>query len=183
MKQGDGNCHSKKDSAVRSQELRKIVSPPICAYLTENLSAVLSSNQSTLLLTCVLKHASSSEDLQTRLAEEAAKPFCPGEDDNLVERPATHMMLKKLVQHDKVRREEDPSARLFSLALLEQLDEDGMESWITCNRGAFLFVIMIETRLEDVMKALREKTKCVTKTLKRQKTKGAEALKQKLTTS
>ena len=182
LKEGDENETSKKEAVVRASEIRDAASPALCRYLTDNLAEVLASNPATLLVACVLKKArrEDAEPLLDRLAQEASKPFCPGEDDNLVERPATHLMIKKLIQHDTVKREHDPEARLFSSLLLEHLDEEGVESWVTCNRGAFLFVLMLETGLDDVAQHVKEKLKCITKTLRRQKTKGAEVLRSKL---
>ncbi len=183
LKQGDQNPNSKKDTALRARELRESASPALCRHLSDNLTEMLASNSATLLVSCVLRHASppsAVEPVLDRLAEAAARPFCPGEEENLVERPATHMVIKKLIQHDKVRREQDPSARLFSAMLLGHLDEDGLESWVTCNRGAFLFVVMLETGLEQVSDGVRAKVKLVSKTLQRQKTKGAEVLRKKL---
>ena len=37
------------------------------------------------------------------LAEEAARPFEAGEEANVVESPAGHMMLKKVIAHDADR--------------------------------------------------------------------------------
>ncbi len=184
LKQGDGNAHSKKDAPVRAQELRELASPALCKHLVEIIQSgsALNSNAATLLIACALKHASPASSVEPALralAEEAAKPFIPGDDkeENLVEKPASHRMLKKIILHDKERAEGSP---LFSLLLLEALDEDGLESWVTCNRGAFLFSVMMETELEEVKEAARDKLKAVAKTLQRQKTAGAENLRKLL---
>ena len=98
-------------------------------------------------------------------------------------------MLKRVIAHDKVRqtaaaekKKDDDSESSFYMSkiLLEAMDADSMECWITCNRGAFLFVIMIETEIPEIIEAVKTKLSCLKKTLARQKTKGAEVLRKKL---
>lgn len=93
-------------------------------------------------------------------------------------------MLKRVIAHDKVRYSSAAAAKespvLVSKILLNAMDEDSLECWVTCNRGAFLFVIMIETEIPEVVEAVKAKLKTLKKTIARQKTKGAEVLKKKL---
>jgi hypothetical protein len=56
----------------------------------------------------------------------------------------------------------------------------GIESWLSCNRGAFLLVYCYETEIPSVQALLRDKLKHHMARLKQQKTKGAELLLQKL---
>ena len=88
-------------------------------------------------------------------------------------------MLKRVIAHDKVRNAEEQPV-LMSKILLETMDADSLECWITCNRGSFLFVVMIETGIPEIVQAVKTKLTSLKKTLARQKTKGAEVLKKKL---
>ncbi len=180
----DGSAHAKYGSAMGPGERRKAASPIICKHLSETVGDFLvSDNAAAIYVSCVVKHSepySVVAPVVNKVAEEAAKPFCPGEDENIVEKTATHQMLKSLIQHDKVRMKEDPNAEAFSNVLLKNLDEDGLESWITCNRGTFLFVVMLETELEDVVQNASKKLEAISKTLKRQQSKGAKVLRDKI---
>ena len=104
----------------------------------------------------------------------------PGESDtpNIIENTASNMMLKKIILKDKERHA--AGAKTFSEALLSALEQDGIEAWITCNRGAFVFVYCWETEIEVVQKLVQEKIKMLEKTLKKQKHKGGTVLKEKL---
>ncbi len=182
LKQGDGNEHSKKDDAVRQEELREAISPPLCKLLIEDITneSFFADSPLAVFVGCVINHAThkSAEPLMVLLAEEACKPFVPKEEPNLVEDAATHLMLKRIIAQDKARHERD--VKLFSDCLLEALDEDALESWVSCNRGAFLLVAMMETDVERVQKEVKNKVKKFTKTLAKEKNKGAEVLRKKL---
>jgi len=183
LKEGDGNANSKKDADQRARELKDVAAPFVCGHAAKNLGELLKDNAATRYLLCVLTHApvSSQGPLFSALAEEATKPFVPGDDPegNLVERAATHQLLKKAIAQDKKRHEEG-SSQFLSLALLEAMDSDGLEAWLTCNRGCYLLVVMLETGVESIVEAAKAKVGEMRKTLQRQKTKGAEVLRGKL---
>ena len=84
-------------------------------------------------------------------------------------------MLKKIVAADKTR-----TGKLFSELLLSSMDEDSLECLVTCNRGQFLLVSLLECGVERVVEQTRAKVATLKKTLGRQKTKGAEVLKKKM---
>ena len=138
---------------------------------------------STITLTCILNNLPASEKLDEvwgLLAEEATKPFLSGESDtpNIIENTASNMLLKKIIIKDKERHSE--GKKTFSEILLSTLDQEGVESWLTCNRGAFVFVYCWETEIATVQELVKEKVKPLEKTLKKQKHKGASILKEKL---
>ena len=173
LEAGDANANSKKEPEIRRAELKKVVSKPLGVFLLETFPETMFDTAWIRLRQCYLLNAN-AEDAKTLvevIAEEAAKPFVAGEGQNLVEDAGSHMMLKKLIKADKER-----DGDYFSEALLAALDEDGVESWVTCNRGAFLFVCMLETEIASVGEKVKSKVAAMAKTLKKQKTKGAEIL-------
>ena len=60
------------------------------------------------------------------------------------------------------------------------MDEDAAAAWVGCNRGAFLFVNLLEAGQEGVAGRVKKWVGGLTKTLAAQKTKGAEILREKL---
>ena len=181
LEQGDNNEHSKKDTDIRRNELKAVLSGPVCKYVLEHFKDMLFDNPATILLACVINHAlpELTEDLMKELAEEASKPFFPGDDEpNVVENTATHILLKKIIAQDKIRFEK--GVKTFSEIVFDTLDKDALAAWISCNRGAFLLVNMIETNIESVKQTVTEKLSEFKKTLKKQDSKGAMLLKQKL---
>ena len=132
--------HSKKDPEIRAREIRAAISPALAKYCVEKMDDLLKENNLTVFLTCLLNHGDNEAfaGALAHLAELAAQPFSSDDDEqSLVERTATHMMLKKLIAHDKERAEGE---KLFTSALLEALDDDSMDCYLNCNRGCFLMV-------------------------------------------
>jgi len=182
LEMGDGNEHTKKDPIVRRKELGEAASGPILNYLAERLLAGLYDPPSTITFTCFLNNLPYSEQLKKvwgMLAEEASKPFVEGDDTpNIIENSAANMLLKKIILKDKERKTN--GTETFSKVLLTTVEQDGVESWLGCNRGAFVFVYCWETEIEEVQQLVREKIKPLEKTLKKQKHKGASILTSKL---
>lgn len=179
LKRGDGNEHSKKDTNIRQAELRTEISPAIVKHMLETMKDLFYDNPATVFLGGMINHVVKGESLLTYLAEECSKPFAKGDDEpNLIENPAMHKMLKKIIGQDKVRAEK--GEKTFSQIALETLDEDGLESWIMVNRGCFVLVTMWETEVQEVQDLLKNKLKNYKKTLQQQSTKGAEILRSKL---
>jgi len=182
LKQGDGNEYSKKDGDVRQSELVGVSAGPALTWVSTHLATGLYDPPTTITFTAIVNHAPQSEQLTQLLqilAEEATKPFIPGDaEPNIVESRASNMMLKKIIQKDKERAAK--GEKTFSSIVLDTMDEDGLEAWVTCNRGAFLLVTMLETGIEEVIKVVKEKANSMMKTLKRQKTTGVEVLLKKL---
>ena len=66
--------------------------------------------------------------------------------------------------------------------LLATVDQTGLDSWLGCNRGAFLLVYCWETGVQEVQQKVQELVTPVLAKLRRQsaKLKGAEILMGKL---
>jgi pumilio family protein 6 len=183
LEQGDGNEHSKKDLSLRHSELATVAAAPILSWVTANLGKGLYDPPTTITFTAIINHSPVCQqltDLLSELAEEAVKPFIPGdaEQPNIVESGASHMLLKKIIIKDKERSAIGQDT--FSNLLLKNIDSEGLDAWATCNRGAMLLVYMYETAIKEVESLVQEKVESVKRTLQRQKTKGAEILLKKL---
>merc|ERR1719334_275927 len=178
MEKGDGNEHSKKDPLIRRKELAEAASAAILSYMSDRLLAGLYDAPSTITFTCILNNLPPSNQLLKvweMLAEEASKPFILGDDTpNIIENTASNMLLKKMIKKDKERNLSGEAT--FSKILLTALDSDGVEAWMSCNRGAFIFVFCWETEIPDIQELVREKVKPFSKTLKKQGHKGASIL-------
>eukprot|EP00090_Calanus_glacialis_P027679 TRINITY_DN4384_c0_g1_i1.p1 TRINITY_DN4384_c0_g1~~TRINITY_DN4384_c0_g1_i1.p1 ORF type:complete len:639 (-),score=253.64 TRINITY_DN4384_c0_g1_i1:48-1964(-) len=182
MEKGDGNEHSKKDPAVRRKELAEAASGPILNWLGERLQAGLYDPPSTITITCILNSLPHSPQLSKvwgMLAEEASKPFIEGEaTPNIIENTASNMLLKKIILKDKER--DKLGVETFAKVLLSTVDQDGIEAWLGCNRGAFVLVYCWETEIGDIQQLVRDKIKPLAQTLRKQKHKGASILVEKL---
>jgi len=182
MEKGDGNEHSKKDPAVRRKELAEAASGPILTWLGERLLAGLYDPPSTITFTCILNHLPPSPQLSqifSMLAEEASKPFINGDETpNIIENTASNMLLKKVIIKDKER--DKLGVETFSKILMTTVDQDGIEAWLGCNRGAFVMVYCWETEIKEVQDLVREKVKQFDKTLRKQTHKGASILLEKM---
>ena len=183
LQKGDGNDNTKKDTNTKRKELIEAAVPPIIEWLRAQMVPGLFDPPATITLTCILNNLPACEKLDqvwSLLAEEASKPFISGESDspNIVENTASQQLLKKVILKDKERHA--AGVKTFSEVLLNTVDQDGMEAWLTCNRGAFLLVFCWETEISSIQDLVREKVKCLGKTLKKQKHKGGTILSEKL---
>ena len=77
----DDEASSKKDPEIRAQEIRSAVSPALVKYTLENMKSMLRDNELVVFLTCLLNFGDGMEPCLSQLAEEAAKPFCKGDDE------------------------------------------------------------------------------------------------------
>ena len=183
LKQGDGNEHSKKEDSTRRNEILKSIEGRIYTFLNENFDEILKDNSKCSIfikaaLNCTGVSNEHVKPLLEKLSDIASEKFEVG-SDNFVESTAGHMLLKKVIAHDKVRNAE--GLETFSQKLLSQLKEKKtIESYIKCNRGAFVFVTMIQTDIPDLQKSVKDAMKSYKSVLKSQKTRGAEVLSEKL---
>jgi len=186
MQQGDGNAHSKKDPATRRKELLEVAAPTILKWVGERLQSGLYDPPMTITFTCLLNHLPPSEQLSRvwgLLAEEASKPFIQGDDTpNIIEKTASTMLLKKVIQKDK-ERHASGETDIFAKVLLTTVDEEGVESWVSCNRGCFLLVHCWELGIQELQDLVTQHVTKFRAKLKHQATnhvKGAEILVGKL---
>lgn len=173
LAKGDGNANTKKDPELRREEHVAAAAASILDYIQSHLGKMLQDNSCVLLLGALLSSIPKTEKkldkVLTKIAEKVCEPFVPGDGDNLIENSAVHRLLKKLM-----------SIEGFVNMILEQLEPETVTSCLECNRGAFLFVAMIESENKDVNQAVVNYLKPYAKHIKKQTHKGAEILKKKL---
>ena len=183
LKQGDGNEHSKKEDSTRRSEILKSIEESLYTFLNQNLYGLLKADSKCAIfikaaLNCNQVSNHYVKPLLERLSDIATDKFEIG-TDNMVEGAAGHMLLKKVISHDKVRSAS--GIETFSQMLLSHLKaKNTIESYVKCNRGAFLLLTIMQTEIPDIVKCVKDSTKSHKATLKSQKTRGAELLLEKL---
>ena len=101
------------------------------------------------------------------LAKEASKPLIAGDDTpNIIENTAGNMLLKKIILKDKERCKQGVDT--FCKVLLSTVEQDGLEAWLGCNRGAFVLVYCWETEIEEIQKLVEDKIKPLGTILRKQ---------------
>ncbi|XP_069694458.1 protein penguin [Periplaneta americana] len=184
LKNGATLSNSKKDEGVRTSELLDSVSDPLLESITGDTSswisnssigmvtlAVLKSGKGRHLLKCYEAIADYVTDVTKRI-EESGKEYLP------VEHSGIHMLLKKLIHHDKERN--GPEHETFSFVLASRLTESILESWIPYNRGCFLLVALLESTIDSAVIETRNKVELLENTIKEQKFVGAQILLKKI---
>jgi pumilio family protein 6 len=183
LKEGDGNEYTKKDDSTRRKELIASAEGGIYKFLSDNLFGLLKADPKCTVfiraaLNCAYASIEKVKPAMERLSDIASDNFVVGEE-NFVESPAGHQLLKKIIVQDKIRHSEGRDT--FSKMLLDQLNaKNSLESYIGCNRGAFLLVTIMETGVASLQQLVKDCLKQYGKTLGAQSTRGAELLVQKL---
>lgn len=189
LKLGDGNEFSKKETADRQRELVEFASPAFLDAITAEPEVWLKDSRHCLLLGPLLKYCvgegltaafQAIASVVGQLLDQDIRNMFSSQNEKVqfwVEQSAVHMVLKKLIQHDKTRQQPPH----FSQYLIDNVDEETIKGWLSCNRGAFLLVNMIETDIDSVKSAVNDKLKNLRKYLQKQKNKGADLLDSKLT--
>ncbi|GLH06732.1 Pumilio-like protein 3 [Gryllus bimaculatus] len=80
----------------------------------------------------------------------------------LIENPGMNLILKKLLKMDDLKKDDSDK---FSVHLASVLEAATIKKWISCNRGAFLLVGILEAKSEEATKTLVSK---ITRPLKEQ---------------
>jgi len=184
LEKGDGNAHSKKDTAVRRRELLEVISPSLLQHLTENARAMATDKASCVAVSDIL--GGSLGDLRPAMeavAQLAADEFTPGGVDgqlHMVEHPAGHLVLKWLIEQDSKMKEAGREER-FSRVLLDNVGLDKMKAWAKVNRGAMVLGCLLQSADEEVAAEVKQALMAMVPELKEiQNSKGVEALLEKL---
>lgn len=181
LQKGDSNPTSKKDKAIRAKELRDYISPHLLKYLETNAKTMMSQNSQTLVVKSIVTHASGDVVPAMRaIAELVAQP-CSTADGaiNMIEHPACHIALKKIIANDKARMEAGEGI-LFSAILLEALPKSAIKVWAASNRGCFILVSLLEVGCSTITEKVTSHLQPVLKSLSKMTFKGAELLLAKL---
>ncbi|KAJ8306342.1 hypothetical protein KUTeg_016887 [Tegillarca granosa] len=182
LQEGDKNPNSKKDRFVRQRELLEYASLPFLKYISENARKLVMDNASLLLILAILTHAiGDPSEAMAAMAKIASEPFVAGslEKMHIVEHPAGHMTLKRLIQNDKDRIQAGQSV-IFSKVLLDTLPDGALKSWAAFNRGCFTLVFLLELDHPDITDIVTTQLTGIRKSLKKMTLKGAQILLQKL---
>ncbi|KAK3606156.1 hypothetical protein CHS0354_010789 [Potamilus streckersoni] len=182
LQEGDKNFTSKKEKSVREQELLEFFSQPLLQYVVDNARDLVLNNSSLLLVLSIITHAlGDPKAAMEAIAKIAGEPFVAGdtESPHIVENPAGHMTLKRLIQNDKDRMKSGAGV-LFSEVLLMNLGEGSLKSWAACNRGCFTLVFLLELEHPEITKHVVSQLMGIRKSLKKMTFKGAQVLLQKL---
>ncbi|XP_001599242.1 pumilio homolog 3 [Nasonia vitripennis] len=183
LKEGDGNETSKKPADIREKELLDNMIDNLLENIVQDSKMWLSNGQMQLVTLAILK---ASRGDKPKVAFETIAKFITDSNSMLlhgtevvkaVEDPGLHMILKKIIQMDKKRLEDNELT--FGEVLLEHLTHEVIEFWVDCNRSCFLLVLLVENESEKVVSELKSKLKNISK-LKSKKTKGATILLTKL---
>lgn len=172
LARGDGNANSKKSTEVRQKELLGVASPALLSWVVEHAGEAIQDNALLLLLTNIMNSASGDKsEAMKSVSVLAAEPFVK-DGGHIVETTVGHLALKQLILNDKGS---DDAA--FSTLLLSTLPRGALNSWVTCNRGCFVVVTLLELDDEKVTSIVREQLSLVDIA---SDTKGGEILKAKL---
>ncbi|XP_052255942.1 pumilio homolog 3-like [Dreissena polymorpha] len=183
LQEGDQSLTSKKEKSVRYQELLMAVSECLLQYIVDHVTRLVVNNNMLLLVLAVITHAHGDPThAMEAVAHIAAEPFVAGNTEgglHIIENPAGHMTLKRLIQNDKQRMNAGQKV-LFSEVLLGKLPEGAVKAWAACNRGCFTIVSMLDLEHPEIIKNLVSCLKGLKSSLKKMTFKGAQVLAQKI---
>ncbi|XP_078658455.1 pumilio homolog 3-like [Branchiostoma floridae x Branchiostoma belcheri] len=189
LQQGDGNETSKKDPAMRRQELLEFVSAPLLKFFSQHTKDLVFDKAQSQVALATLEYAYGDKTAAYEaLSLLAAEDFMPqgrdGEESemHLVEHPAGHLFLKRLLTWDKTQREAGQTEGFFAPALLSHLEPGAMASWAKVNRGAFVIVSLLDTGIPEVVKRVQKELEPQKTMLKNIKVAGTDILVKKLET-
>ncbi|KAG7249782.1 hypothetical protein CRUP_032755, partial [Coryphaenoides rupestris] len=165
LEKGDGNTHSKKDPAVRKNELLEVVSPPLLEYLCENaVTMVTDKGQSVMVRDILLSALGDLRPAMTAVAQRASLGLIPGGDSAGQDAQLTG-------------REER-----FSRILLDTVGIDRLRSWVAVNRGALVLCSLLKCVDQSVVSEVRSGMLAILPQLQKiTNNKGVENLVEQLT--
>jgi pumilio family protein 6 len=158
---GDGNSGSKKDAETRRSELADALATPLFSYINKNLDHFLATNPLVIFLGGALLNAPKGNleaiELFKTIAEKVTQPFVPGDGSNLMENPAIHTFVKKILGKED-----------FYKLIMDNMEPETLNSTVECQRGAFLFVAITKLENPEAKKMVKSALKNHMSTLKKQ---------------
>jgi len=188
MKTSDALNTSKKDSDIRQRELFDYCKSYFLEYFTENILSTLKDGFKGFMMTEMIERLSPDDDLSvfyTSLSEAmSASSVEPQAETNLIEHQTAHNVLRHLIIADGKRQKKNKQNQTLVSTLLSSISPDILRTWILCNRGCFIFVMMLEHGQPDECEQIRSLlVPSAIDTLKRQASTGARILVEKLLSS
>jgi len=160
---GDNNTTSKKSLKTKHDELLEHISTDLLNFASDNVkNMMLEAPHFPLLFNTICqKCVGDKVPVFKALCDVMREEFIPGNMENLhiVEHPRGHYCLSHLLKYDR-----DSSQTTLSSIMIEQLDETILGSWLSCNKGAFILVSMMENGAKDVQQVVK---RCVLKNKKK----------------
>ncbi|XP_051907855.1 pumilio homolog 3 [Hippocampus zosterae] len=163
LEKGDGNQHSKKDTALRRKELLQVVSPPLLDYLRDNAAAMVMDKATSVTVSDILSSACGDlRPAMSAVAQLANRELVPGGVEgelHMAEHPAGHLVLKWLIEQDVTLAEAGKEER-FSRILVDTVGMENLRSWAKVNRGAMVLCSLLNScdrsAVADVKTALKD---------------------------
>lgn len=183
LSQFDSSPNVKKDSEQKIHEIQEALIVPLSEKIKENPKFWFNSSSIamvTLSIIKVLKGEHRASVLSSVTDFITDKESFIAENDNkflVVEHSGTHMVLKKIIANDQTIENETET---FSSILVEKLNNLIIETWIGTNRGCFILVALLETKIPAVIEKLKKKVNKVSERLNSQSSKGSQVLKKVL---
>ncbi|CAF1418241.1 unnamed protein product [Rotaria sordida] len=188
MKTSDSLSTSKKDSEIRQRELFEYCKSYFLEYFTTNILSTLKDGFQGFMMTEMIERLSPDDNLSsfytsisTVLSTSSVEPQA---ETNLIEHQTAHNVLRHLIIADGKRQKKNKHNQTLVSTLLSSISPDTLRTWILCNRGCFIFVIMLEHGQSDECEQIRSLlVPSAIDTLKRQSFAGAKILVEKLLSS
>uniref|UniRef100_A0A452UWS5 Pumilio RNA binding family member 3 n=1 Tax=Ursus maritimus TaxID=29073 RepID=A0A452UWS5_URSMA len=185
LQKGDGNAHSKKDTAIRRRELLEAISPALLSYLQGHAQELVLDKSACVLVSDILGAATGDvQPAMNAIASLAAAELHPGGKDgelHVAEHPAGHLVLKWLIEQDEKMKESGREG-CFAKTLVEHVGMKNLKSWASVNRGAIILSSLLQSSDQGVAHEVKAGLKGLIPTLEKNKStsKGVEMLLEKL---
>ncbi|CAF3488854.1 unnamed protein product [Rotaria sp. Silwood1] len=188
MKTSDALNTSKKDSEIRQNELFEYCKSYFLEYFTNNILATLKDGFRGFMMTEMIERLSSDDNLSAFYTSISivlsTSSVEPQAETNLIEHQISHNVLRHLIIADGKRQKKNKHNETLVSTLLSSISPDKLRTWILCNRGCFIFVMMLEHGQPDECEQIRSLlVPSAIDTLKRQTFAGAKVLVEKLLSS
>jgi len=188
MKISDTLNTSKKDSNIRQQELFDYCKSYFLEYFIGNILSTLKDGFKGFMMTEMMEKLTPNDDLSsfyTSLSTVLSTSSVEAQSEtNLIEHQTAHNVLRHLIIADGKRQKKNKQNSTLVSTLLSSISPDTLRTWILCNRGCFIFVMMLEHGQPDECKQIRSLlVPAAVDTLKRQTFTGAKILVEKLLSS
>ncbi|KAK7790228.1 hypothetical protein R5R35_014536 [Gryllus longicercus] len=160
LKQGDACCL--KSMEKKREELSPVVDDFLLRISKE--VEIWLENPKVAMVTLAALKKGQGEKLCKAL-QAIARYICSDvklDNQPLIENPGMNLILKKLLKIDDLKKDDSDK---FSVHLASVLEAATIKKWISCNRGAFLLVGILEAKSEEATKTLVSK---ITRPLKEQ---------------
>lgn len=155
---GDDNIYSKKGKEIRQNELKQVASPLLLSLVANHCSELIESG-STMLIYNILTNAQQGDrhSALVKLVDYLADcGELEGDDHQLIKKKDFCFLIKKLIQTDKSKTEENGDYESFSKVLVDNLPENILKSYCSCNKGCFLLLGLVETEISCVQDKIKK---------------------------